>query len=433
MIVDQLNTELTGGAATAGYRLHHSLRRMGIDSRFWCAKLPRDFHEDGFSVLPRSSSLESLIRRVARFWTYSTRKLRWRYDKWRYVQGRPKTLEKFSVPWLPRNTPFDARVLSGDLLQLHWISKFLDMPSFFSSLPPEHPVVWTLHDMSGFTGGCHHADGCLRFTTTCGSCPQLVRGHEQDLSARAFAAKLAAVRGKNLHIVTPSRWLEHLVRQSRILTDARSVQTIYNGLDVRRFTPLDKAQARNELGISDEQPIVAFGAAVLSNRRKGFLEYLDAVNKVAAAIPLVGLVFGDGDFPTEVQPTFPIHRVGFLKTEEEQRRVYSAADVFVLSSLGENLAQTGVESLACGTPVIAFDVGGLSEYVRPGETGLLAPLSDTNQLAHHIRWLLEHSNARHRMSQAGRRLVEREFDDQRQAEKYLALYQSMVPARRRAA
>jgi glycosyltransferase involved in cell wall biosynthesis len=431
MIVDQLNTELTGGAATAGYRLHHSLRRMGVRSRFWCARLPNGFQEEGFAVLPRST--ESFVRRAVQSWTYLKRKLQWRFDKWRYVQGRPKTLEKFSVPWLPRDTPFDSQILSGDVLQLHWTSKFLDMPSFFRSLPAEHPVVWTLHDMSSFTGGCHHADGCLRFAQSCGSCPQLVRGHARDLSARVFAVKLAALRGKNLHIVTPSRWLERLVRQSRILADVRSVQTIYNGLDVQRFKPMDKTMARAELGLDQNERIVAFGAAWLPNRRKGFMEYLEAVNKVAKEISVSGLVFGDGDFPAAVQPNFPIRRVGFLSDPQQQRRVYAAADVFVLSSLGENLAQTGVESLACGTPVVAFDVGGLSEYVRPGETGLLAPLSDTHELARQVHWLLANPEARQQMSRAGRRLVEREFDDVCQAEKYLALYRSLAPAARIAA
>ena len=433
MIIDQLNTELTGGAATAGYRLHHSLRRMGIESRFWCAKLPRGFHEEGFSVLPRWSNGESILHRVQQSWIYLSRKLRWRFDKWRYVQGRSKTLEKFSVPWLPRNTPFDSSILSGDVLHLHWVSKFLDMPSFFGTLPLDHPVVWTLHDMSAFTGGCHHADGCLRFTESCGSCPQLVRGHDRDLSARVFAAKRTAVHRKNLHIVTPSRWLERLVRQSRILANASSIQTIYNGLDVRRFTPMDKATARAELGLKRDQHVVAFGAALLANRRKGFVEYLEAMNIVAKSAPVIGLVFGEGDFPAEASPSFPIQRVGFLNNADEQRRVYSAADVFVLSSLGENLAQTGVEALACETPVVAFDVGGLSEYVRTGETGFLAPLSDTGELAHHIHWLLEHPDECHRMGQAGRKLVEREFDDIQQADKHAAIYRSLKSASRRAA
>jgi glycosyltransferase involved in cell wall biosynthesis len=196
---------------------------------------------------------------------------------------------------------------------------------------------------------------------------------------------------------------------------------------------MDNSAARAELGLRADQHIVAFGAASLLNRRKGFIEYVAAMNEVAKEKSVTGLVFGDGEFPSEVQPSFPIHRVGFLSKADEQRRVYAAADVFVLSSLGENLAQTGVEALACGTPVVAFDVGGLSEYVRPGETGFLAPLFNTNELARHIRWLLDHPHERAQMSDAGRRLAEREFDDARQTEKYVALYRSLAPSARLAA
>jgi glycosyltransferase involved in cell wall biosynthesis len=117
---------------------------------------------------------------------------------------------------------------------------------------------------------------------------------------------------------------------------------------------------------------------------------------------------------------------GFLACPEEQVPVYSAADVFVLPSHAENMPQTVVESLACGTPVVAFDVGGVPEIVRPGETGLLARLRDVEHLAEQLRWMADHRETCVRMGAAGRRLVEGEFDHAQQVGKYLALYRDLT-------
>ena len=168
----------------------------------------------------------------------------------------------------------------------------IDGQAFFTSIPNDFPIVWTLHDMNPFTGGCHHSDQCNLYRTGCQNCPQLAQSGPHDFSHRSFQLKQTVLQEKQLHVITPSRWLEEHVRNSFLLQDASSIQTIHNGLDLQVFRPRDQQAARGKLNLPPDLTVVGFGAASLINRRKGFAELLAAFSQLKNHREILGFGFG---------------------------------------------------------------------------------------------------------------------------------------------
>lgn len=428
MIIDHLSTALQGGAGIAAARLHLSLREAGVESRLWCKRPKRGqtLHLEGAATIewPLDGAAPTWASRMA-MWL-RRRQARWRLK--RALRGRPPGCELFSTARRERPTPYDDQVFHGDVLHLHWVSHFIDWPSFFASVPPNLPIVWTLHDMHSFTGGCHHADDCRAFVTACQHCPQLGRRGERDLAAVGFADKSTAYRGKPLHIVTPSRWMEAAARRSALFFSAASVRTIPHGLDIHLFAPVDKQAARQQLGIRPSGIVVAFGAAALAHPRKGLPDLLSALTVLQPKRDIVGLTFGDGDLPATGACFAEVKHLKYIADPRLQSVVYSAADLFVVPSHAESFGLTGLEAMACGTAVVAFEAGGVTDYVRPGQTGLLARLRDRADLARQIGWMLEHPDARRQMGSQAREMVVREFNQRSLTRRYLDLYEEALAA-----
>ena len=410
-----LNTATTGGAAVAADRLHRGLLAFGVESLLWHKPLKSGEAGSEFSGQP----LDLAEPR----WQHPIRALATKFTDRHALKRRPSGFELYTTPWRGSATPFDGSRLRGDVLHLHWVNRWLDWQSFFGTLPPQHPVVWTLHDMNPITGGCHHADHCDAFRSGCGNCPQLAKRSSvaSDISREGFDLKCKAYQNQNLHIVTPSQWLERHARAS-LLTTGATVQTIYNGLDLQEFQPRNQSLSRQELGLPADVTVIAFGAASLANRRKGTHEFYQAISLLPDPSKVVCLGFGDPSGIPSNGELPEIRSTGFLRTPEALARVYSASDFFVMPSLGENMPQTVVEAMACGIPTVAFSVGGIPEIVRPGKTGLLASLQDCEELAQQIQWMIDHPLERKAMGSRSRQLVCDEFDLDRQTEKYVNLY-----------
>ena len=185
MIIDQFNTTLSGGAAIAARRLHHALLESGNTSRFWHLGHKQQTAGNDESYI----SAKHLWNRKQNYLLSAVRKQFHKLKLRRSLRGRPSGLEIFSSPRTFPPTRIDARNLNTDIIQLHWIVKLIDYPSFFASIPEDVPIVWTLHDMNPFTGGCHHADECRRFTSICQYCPQLGRPGLQDVSRQNYEIK----------------------------------------------------------------------------------------------------------------------------------------------------------------------------------------------------------------------------------------------------
>jgi glycosyltransferase involved in cell wall biosynthesis len=292
------------------------------------------------------------------------------------------------------------------------------------------PLVWTLHDMWVMTGHCAYSYDCDKFTGTCDSeCPY--PEEYPALRASRIEAGLALRKKifgtmRNLAFVTPSRWLAGEAGRG-ILAD-HPVYTIPNGIDPAVFFPMAKPLAREAVVLPAEKFILLTGAASLQDKRKGLIYLIRSLREIPSPDRFLLVTFGragDDSFPRD----FPVEvrHVGAVAQEDYLRLLYGAADAFVLPTLADNLPNVLVESIACGTPCVAFDVGGVREVVRPGETGFLARPKDPDDLAGKILELAALPPAQSAALAAScRSVAEREFSLELQAERYGKLFADLL-------
>lgn len=425
--VDHICTYTFGGAANAARRLHEGLRELGANSRFHHRDEPHSAVDDP-TYLPltfRPGTQNAIAAPVVKTIKRYQRRVA-RHDHRTHLTHRPDGFEVFSPASLFYDTYLKPNTLTGSITHLHWVAFFIDFATFFASVPSSQPIVWTLHDMNPFTGGCHYSSGCQAFTHGCGQCPQVRGSSPDDVSRRTYRLKRKLLKGRHLTVVTPSRWLGREAQRSLVFPSRTRFEVIPYGLETDEYRPLDVAATRSELGIPQDAAVIAFGAEDLNNRRKGMSFLFEALRSVESKRPIHALVFGEGKLPTQQLNLAAVHSVGFVKDVAKKAQVYSAADMFVMPSLEDNQPQTGLEAMACGTPVVAFDSGGIPEYVRSGLTGLLARVGDAQDLSRQITWMLHHDAARHDMSWHARQMIESEFPLRLQAERYLRLYDEIL-------
>lgn len=280
----------------------------------------------------------------------------------------------------------------SDIFHFHWVAGFLDIPANTDFLKNKK-IVWTLHDMNPFTGGCHYADGCDGYLYQCGSCPQLGSAKELDLSRRTWKRREYAYRNLDITVVAPSRWLAEEARKSSLM-GRFPVHCIPNGLPTDIFKPYPKAAVRNTLGIPCEEKVLLFSADNILNRRKGFrylLEALLLLHKENVSENITLLLLGNGGEQVRELP-FTVKALGNLSSPQAMAAAYSAADAVVLPSLEDNLPNVLIEAQACGTPAVAFAVGGIPEIVEHEKNGWLAPARDVQALATCLRQALNNSS-----------------------------------------
>ena len=404
------NTLANGGAAYAARKIHDSLVVSGVDSRY-C-------YVDGSVNNPTYQKLRFRARAgvLGKVWHGIVRRFRQRIGA-----PRPGFLEPFGWSTIPGLTIDLDLSDCRSIVHLHWIVGLLDYGEFFRNLPIATPVVWTLHDMNPLTGGCHYAWECNGFIGRCTQCPQLARIGRRSMARTSQMLRRRTLADRNLHIVADSHWLEAEAKKSWILESALSFRTIHYGVDLEAFQPRKPLATRRRLGIDDAATVIAFGTDRLDNKRKGFLELCAALARLSEKENLELLTFGELGNALGPEGVKWQH-LGVISSTEELSTLYSAADIYVMASLQEAFGQTAQEALACATPVVAFDVGGISDMVRPNQTGLLARVSDVDHLAQHISDLVLHPTTSKRLGQNGRDLMERQFSLSKQRDSYLNLY-----------
>lgn len=398
-----------GGAARSAYRLHEALLKQGVDSQM----LVQSKSSNDFRVLGPETKLRKALCRI------------------RPAADRlPLHLYKHraNTPFSPAYMPFSdvagrINALAPDIVHLHWITSGMMRIEDIAKI--NAPIVWSLHDDWAFTGGCHIKWQCDKFMTVCGSCPRLGSNKDNDLSRKVFNRKKDAYsKTKSLTIIGLSRWLADCASKSSLLEN-KKILNIPNPIDTKTFSPYEKKDARKLFNLPDSKSLVLFGSnGSVTDINKGFNLLLEALDELQGSdIELV--VFGSDRPQSTNNIKQKTHYLGHLYDDISLRALYSAADVMVVPSLQENLSNTIMESMACGTPVVGFNTGGNSDLIEHEKNGYLADPFDTKDLARGVKTILDSENYA-AFSQHARDKVLREFDDQVVVGKYLELYEQLI-------
>ncbi|RNI15814.1 glycosyltransferase [Methanohalophilus sp. RSK] len=404
-------SDLQGGAARAAYRLHEGLQQIDVPSKMLvqkktgtdCSVIGPKSNLKG----PRASSWNSMA--VIR---YILDRLPLAYYDFRNFKEMD-----WSPQWLPNNIHKKINKLDPDVVNLHWVCQGFMPVQEIAKI--KQPLVWTLHDMWAFTGGCHYNGTCDRYKDLCGSCPQLDSDREGDLSRWVWGRKKKYWDDLDFTVVTPSNWLANSALSSSLFENKR-IEVIPNGLDLQKYKPVDKEKARKDLNLPMDKNLILFGAMNSTNdTRKGFHYLKSATSMLSEDLEFEGIVFGNSGKGDQVD--IPINYLGRLP-DDLLNSVYSAADVFVAPSVQDNLPNTVMEALACGTPCVAFDVGGMSDMIVHRENGYLAKPFDVDDLVRGLEWVVGNDQRKQYLSEAARKYVEDNFELTHIARKYTDLY-----------
>lgn len=321
-------------------------------------------------------------------------------------------------------------IKDADILHLHWTnSGFLSIDDLKELINTGKPIVWTLHDMWTFTGGCHYSGTCERFKNECGNCPFLRDVSENDLSHKGWLRKAAMYAGaKNITFVACSDWLAGIAGKSSLIGKL-PITSIANPIDIEVFSPRDKVAEQKKRGIKPDAKIILFGAANINDKRKGIrylveaLQLLKQSDQDTSNIEVV--IFGKNKYFDVTQLPFPVHQLNIITNENELAEVYSMADVFVTTSLEDNLPNMVMEAMACGTPVVAFNTGGVPEMVDHLQNGYLADLASAQGIANGIKEILYHTDTA-KLAANTRQKVLDNYTNDKVAKQYIELYRSVL-------
>jgi len=323
----------------------------------------------------------------------------------------------------------NRHVMEADLIHLHWINAgFLSLRSLKELLQIGKPIVWTFHDMWPFTGGCHYALDCREYTRECGDCPYLKKPGKRDLSHRIWKKKEKLFRSREVTVITPSSWLQECVRTSSLLQHWE-VKTIHNPVDHDLFKPKEREEACARLGLDPSKKYMLFGAATIKNVLKGFNYFLEAIRILAEDAETSGdveiLLFGKTRGETIQSFPLPARNIAFVQSVHTIVDLYSVAHLFVIPSLQDNLPNTIIESMLCGTPVAGFRTGGIPEMIEHKVNGYLAPCKSSEELAEGMKWILS-SESYEKLSADTRQIALERFSRDRSVELHMDLYRNLL-------
>lgn len=406
-----------GGASVAALRIHRSLLRAGVDSH----------------ILVQEQRRNEENEHVAGTGFIYNMKCWWRFI-WERLSFLPNEKEKaLRFAFSPANTGQSIASLpiiqEADIIHLHWINQgFLSLSNLEELFSLGKPIVWTLHDMWPFTGGCHYAGSCLEFNEKCGFCPLLKKPSVDDISAKIYISKKKLFSKANLSVVTCSRWLGSLASSSSLMRN-QPIASIPNPIDTNFYTILDREQCRKDLGLPLNKSLLLFGAANILDTRKGYRYLYEALTILSDSFPSISnnielVIFGKAKENVENQFPFKTHTMQFVSNPKTLVKLYNACNMFILPSLQDNLPNTVVECLCCGTPVAGFRIGGVPEMIDHNISGFLAEIKNSLSLANGINTVLfmENTNSREKIRES----AVKKFNERIVAEKYIEVYETAM-------
>lgn len=408
-ILHLVSGSLKGGAARGAYFLHKALLKSSVDSHLF-VNHPQAIQEQSISYVNDNIDLMT-------------------------EKSRLKVYEKFLVSQYPMRDSYifsagygiDSQLLlseieKSDIIHFHWINGMFDIELIRHI---SKPIVWTLRDMWPFTGGCHYSNGCTRYRIGCGCCEFLKSGEEKDLSKMIFTRKKLAY-GTNLFPVAISSWLKECAESSGLYTQEK-IEMIPNCVDVVNvFYPRDKDKVRQKLSLSADKKIILFGAINAdSDLRKGFDKLMEALQYIENPENYHLVVFGSNAQNWD-SSGFSYTLLNHIEDDNFLAEIYSVATVFVAPSIEEAFGKTLIESMACGTPVVAFDATGPKDIIEHEKTGFLAEPFNSRSLAEGIQYVSRNEDQYEILSTLSRNRAINYYSEDVVAKQYCNLYTKIM-------
>ena len=362
-------------AGKAALRLHNAFLKSNIESSI--ISLHRDKNDNNKTrYLSKKSKL--IARIDVELQSYKLRKINKEYGM-------------FSYPILGTNIAQFDEIKMADFIYIHWALKgFLNFNAIDQLAKLNKPIIFIMHDMWAITGGCHHSFTCEKYTTKCHNCQFFPGTHERDLSTKEFEKKLKLyTKYNNFYFVSPSKWLYECSKKS-LLTKDKPLFYIPNILDHTVFKPFEKKTAKQILNINPDETVIAFGAVSIDSPYKGWTYLQKALEILPKDENVFVLIFGSG-YNKEIADKIPFKTrfIGYIEDEYSLTIIYNAANVFIAPSIAETFGYVIMEALCCGTPVVAFNTGGIPDLIRHQENGYLAKYRDAEDLAEGIKFCLQ--------------------------------------------
>jgi glycosyltransferase involved in cell wall biosynthesis len=413
-----LNTsESIGGAAIAAKRLMQALRRYDVDA----GMLVRDKQTQDPDVASINHSfLGKKINQAHFLWERAII----------YLNNKRNRADLFRVSIANTGTDISKHPLikEADIIHLHWINQgFLSLHDIKKLIGMGKPLVWTMHDMWPCTGICHHARECTHYHNECGNCFHLNSSNKRDLSQRIFLKKKEIWQNGQITFVGCSNWLVKRAGHSAIMQGFQTF-SIPNPINIGTYRKTNKEKARKRLGLPQDKNLLLFGAVNATDKRKGLDYLMDGIRHVKGQHPdiyrnLELVIFGQ--IKSDVRTFFdiPIHILNFLKDEAQIVNLYNAVDLFVTSSLEENLPNSIMEAMACGTPCVGFHIGGIPEMIDHKRNGYVAKYQDAEDLTNGIAWCL---NNQERLGNEALKKAATCYSEEKIAGQYINIYNALL-------
>lgn len=379
MKVVHLSTyDYRGGAAIVCRRLVKALRDQNIEATMLVME-----SKSGLPFVQQTTS--SRLKHA-----YNLARLAWEKFVFLFHQKDGSVRFQFSAGNTGEALARHPLLKEADIIHLHWINHgFLSIKGIGEIFQTGKPVVWTLHDMWPFTGGCHHSGECEQYKNECGQCPFMKHPAPDDLSFAILQQKKEQWGKFPVALIACSKWLEEKIKKSALFKD-RPVHTIANPIDTSLFSPKEKKELKRRKGFDPGKFHILFGAENIKNYHKGVSFFIEAMqhlkNREGKNIEII--LFGK--HAEDIVPSLPFvtYIQGTIKDEKQMADLYALSDVYVTSSIQENLPTTIMESFSCGTPVVAFHTGGIPEMITHLQDGYVASYRSSEDLARGIYTML---------------------------------------------
>lgn len=363
-------------AGSAAWKLHEGFSTQDGFSSEVLSLHKDEMEQSGLFYLPKLAAYKANLNN-------RLHKLVIKYDKSKY--------ELFSYPILGTDISDHECVKRADVIYVHWVQMgFMTLKGLEKLIKTGKQIIFFMHDMWYVTGGCHNSFDCVGYQVDCYNCPILKKN--RNIPFKQLSLKASIFNQENVTFISPSKWLKECGRKS-ISTKSRPIHYIPNYFNSKHFVPQDKTQSKIKLGIDPTVKVIAFGATALFSAYKGFYYLEKALN----FLPIIFqsekiqiLIFGSGtENDMENRFPYPVMFLGYLNSEEQMAHAYGASDVFVIPSVADNQPTMVVESLACGVPVVGFQIGGIPDMIQHMSNGYLAKSKDYEDLAKGIKFCLQ--------------------------------------------